>query len=59
VQRLLDLEQGRLKEALHVVGQIDLMVKNALQDATYRTREGSDHPDPKATPATRTRALPE
>jgi signal-transduction protein with cAMP-binding, CBS, and nucleotidyltransferase domain len=33
VRRLLELEQNRLKEALHLVGQIDHIVKNALQDA--------------------------
>jgi signal-transduction protein with cAMP-binding, CBS, and nucleotidyltransferase domain len=59
VRRLLDLEQDRLKEALHVVGQIDLMVKNALQDAVSLPREAGRHPDPKATPGPRTRTLPE
>jgi hypothetical protein len=33
VRRLLELEQDRLKEALHLVGQIDLIVRNALGDA--------------------------
>lgn len=50
VRRLRDLEQDRLKEALHVVGQIDLTVKNALQDATYRDREKDPSPAQKATP---------
>lgn len=36
VRRLLELEQDRLKEALHVVGQIDLIVKNALEEAVLR-----------------------
>jgi signal-transduction protein with cAMP-binding, CBS, and nucleotidyltransferase domain len=36
VRRLLDLEQDRLKEALHLVGQIDLIVKNALMDSADR-----------------------
>jgi CBS domain-containing protein len=59
VRRLLDLEQDRLKEALHVVGQIDLMVKNALEDAVSRSREAGLHPDPKATPASPAKTLPE
>ncbi|MEZ5829845.1 MAG: DUF294 nucleotidyltransferase-like domain-containing protein [Dongiaceae bacterium] len=50
VRRLLDLEQDRLKEALHVVGQIDLIVKNALMDAALRPRAQLDQADPKATP---------
>jgi CBS domain-containing protein len=49
VKRLLDLEQDRLKEALHVVGQIDLIVKNALQDAPYRTGKTVGSHGPKAT----------
>lgn len=59
VRRLLDLEQDRLKEALHVVGQIDLMVKNALEDAVYRSKEADGHADPKATPAPPAKTLPE
>lgn len=55
VRRLLDLEQDRLKEALHLVGQIDHIVKSALTDAT----EAGRRPDPKATPETPTRTLPE
>jgi signal-transduction protein with cAMP-binding, CBS, and nucleotidyltransferase domain len=59
VRRLLDLEQDRLKEALHLVGQIDLIVKNALMDVV-------DHPVPpdaggarKAARPPRSRTLPE
>jgi CBS domain-containing protein len=59
VRRLLDLEQDRLKEALHLVGQIDMIVKNALMDAVYRPRRHGGGPDPKATPGSRTRTLPE
>lgn len=55
VRRLLDLEQDRLKEALQLVGQIDQIVKSALTDATETGRR----PDPKATPAARSRTLPE
>jgi signal-transduction protein with cAMP-binding, CBS, and nucleotidyltransferase domain len=55
VRRLLDLEQDRLKEALHLVGQIDHIVKNALMDAT----EARQRLDPKATPEAPTRTLPE
>jgi CBS domain-containing protein len=55
VRRLLALEQGRLKEALHLVGQIDHIVKSALMDA----REVARQPDPKATHGTRSRTLPE
>ena len=55
VRRLLDLEQDRLKEALHLVGQIDHIVKSALMDA----REMGRNPDPEATPGTRSRTLPE
>lgn len=36
VRRLLDLEQNRLKAALQVVRQIDLIVKNALGEALVR-----------------------
>ncbi len=36
VRRLLDLEQDRLKGALQVVRQIDLIVKNALGEALVR-----------------------
>ena len=58
VRHLLDLEQGRLKEALHLVGQIDVIVRNALRDtATRLVRPGGSAQ--KATPAARTRTLPE
>jgi signal-transduction protein with cAMP-binding, CBS, and nucleotidyltransferase domain len=58
VRRLLELEQGRLKEALYLVGQIDIIVRNALRDTVVRLvrLEGSAQ---KATPAARTKTLPE
>jgi hypothetical protein len=59
VRRLLELEQDRLKEALHLVGQIDMIVKNALMDAVYQPREHGSHADPKATPGTGSTTLPE
>jgi signal-transduction protein with cAMP-binding, CBS, and nucleotidyltransferase domain len=31
VKRLLDLDKDRLREALHIVGQVDMIVHNALQ----------------------------
>lgn len=40
VRRLLELEQDRLKQALHVVRQIDLIVRNALGEAILRGVEG-------------------
>ncbi|HWA49944.1 MAG TPA: DUF294 nucleotidyltransferase-like domain-containing protein [Dongiaceae bacterium] len=39
VRRLLELEQDRLKQALRLVGQIDLMVRNALGEAIIRGEE--------------------
>jgi len=50
VRRLLELEQHRLKEALHVVGQIDLMVKNALDEAILRRADGPGQSGQEATP---------
>ena len=55
VRRLMELEQDRLKEALHVVGQIDHIVKTALMDA----RELRRRADPKTTPGAPGRTLPE
>ncbi len=49
VRRLLDLEQNRLKEALQVVRQIDLIVKNALGEALVR---GVDEQAATGRPAT-------
>ncbi len=40
VRRLLELEQDRLKQALQVVRQIDLIVRNALGEAILRGVEG-------------------
>jgi signal-transduction protein with cAMP-binding, CBS, and nucleotidyltransferase domain len=59
VRRLLDLEQGRLKEALHLVGQISLIVKNALGDPALRPVGPVGAPAQKATRRSRTRTLPE
>jgi CBS domain-containing protein len=59
VRRLLDLEQDRLKEALHLVGQIDLIVKNALMDVVHRPVGPSGGPAPKATRRPGTKTLPE
>jgi signal-transduction protein with cAMP-binding, CBS, and nucleotidyltransferase domain len=36
VRRLLALEQDRLKESLQIVGQVDLIVRNALGEAALR-----------------------
>ncbi|NJM91848.1 MAG: hypothetical protein HC861_03590 [Rhodospirillaceae bacterium] len=59
VRRLLDLEQDRLKEALHLVGQIDLIVRNALMDVVHRPARADAGADPKATRRPGTRTLPE
>jgi CBS domain-containing protein len=59
VRRLLDLEQDRLKEALHLVGQIDLIVKNALMDVVDRPTGPGGGPAPKATRRPETKTLPE
>ena len=60
MRRLLDLEQDRLKEALHLVGQIDLIVKNALEDVVLRPGRGPTLVvTQKATRRPRTRTLPE
>ncbi len=59
VRRLLDLEQDRLKQALHMVGQIDLIVKNALGESVLRLGRRDDGPAQKATRRPRTRTLPE
>lgn len=40
VRRLMELEQDRLKQALHVVRQIDVTVRNALGQAILRRVEG-------------------
>jgi signal-transduction protein with cAMP-binding, CBS, and nucleotidyltransferase domain len=50
VRRLLELEQDRLKEALHVVEQIDAIVQNALGEAVIRGEERLGGPGPAATP---------
>ena len=59
VRRLLDLEQDRLKEALHLVGQIDLIVKNALMDVVHRPSRVDAGGTPKATRRRGARTLPE
>jgi signal-transduction protein with cAMP-binding, CBS, and nucleotidyltransferase domain len=59
VRRLLDLEQDRLKEALHLVGQIDHIVANGLADAGFQQARPGDGSDPKATPRAGTTTLPE
>ena len=59
VRRLLDLEQDRLKQALHQVGQIDLIVRNALGESVRRLARRDDGPAQKATRRPRTRTLPE
>ncbi len=50
VRRLLELEQDRLKEALHLVGRIDLIVRNALGDAIIRDQDRRGSPGQDATP---------
>lgn len=50
VRRLRALEQDRLKEALQVVRQIDIIVKNALGEAILRQRAGSLPAGRAATP---------
>lgn len=50
VRRLLELEQDRLKQALHVVRQIDLIVKNSLGEAIIRGVKGGTVSGRTATP---------
>lgn len=50
VRRLLELEQDRLKEALQVVRQIDLIVRNALGEAIMRRVDGGAPAGRPATP---------
>lgn len=59
VRRLLDLEQDRLKQALHLVAQIDLIVRNALGDMVLRPVPTGARAAQKATRRARTRTLPE
>jgi CBS domain-containing protein len=59
VRRLLDLEQDRLKEALHLVEQIDLIVKNALGNLVLHPVPPTGNPAQKATRRPPTRTLPE
>jgi len=59
VRRLLDLEQDRLKEALHLVAQIDLIVRNALGDMVLRPVPTGAGAAQKATRRARIRTLPE
>ena len=46
VRRLLDLEQDRLKQALHMVGQVDVIVRNALGEAAIRVPQTAPRLDP-------------
>jgi signal-transduction protein with cAMP-binding, CBS, and nucleotidyltransferase domain len=50
VRRLLELEQDRLKQALRLVKQIDLIVRNALGEAIIRGEERLDKAGQAATP---------
>lgn len=59
VRRLLDLEQDRLKQALHLVAEIDLIVRNALGDMVLRPVRTGAGAAQKATRRARPRTLPE
>ena len=59
VRRLLDLEQDRLKEALQLVGQIDLIVKNALMDVVHHPVQPEPGSAQKATRRPPSKTLPE
>jgi signal-transduction protein with cAMP-binding, CBS, and nucleotidyltransferase domain len=50
VRRLMELEQDRLKEALHQVEQIQLIVRNALGEAVMRGDNDLGIPGQSATP---------
>lgn len=59
VKRLRELQQERLKRALHLVQQIDMIVRHALGEANFQVRARLAKEAVAKTPKARSKTLPE